>query len=126
MMPRYELGSSYFKIINHQYLGRFCRKNLQPQVYLKASKTAEDFVMPTSILLPKNPVSREIMVRKKVDQCSFWQCSDNEIQDGTDLRKIFYFNIFSPFLKSYAYLRRVSAKMGQEKLLKQNQTQPKL
>ena len=52
MMPRYELGSSYFKIINHQYLGRFCRKNLQPQVYLKASKTAEDFVMPTSILLP--------------------------------------------------------------------------
>ena len=53
MMPRYELGSSYFKIINHQYLGRFCRKNLQPQVYLKASKTAEDFVMPTSILLPK-------------------------------------------------------------------------
>ena len=49
MMPRYELGSSYFKIINHQYLGRFCRKNLQPQVYLKASKTAEDFVMPTSI-----------------------------------------------------------------------------
>ena len=53
MMPRYELGSSYFKIINHQYLGRFCCKNLQLQVYFKASKTAEDFVMPTSILLPK-------------------------------------------------------------------------
>ena len=58
MMPRYELGSSYFKIINHQYLGRFCRKNLQPQVYLKASKTAEDFVMPTSILLPSIVLER--------------------------------------------------------------------
>ena len=55
-MPRYELVSSYSKIIKHQYLGRFCRKNLQPQVYFKASKTAEDFVMPTSILLPKNVV----------------------------------------------------------------------
>ena len=55
-MPRYELVSkilNYSKIINHQYLGRFCRKNLRPQVYFKASKTAEDFVMPTSILLPK-------------------------------------------------------------------------
>ena len=31
--------------------------------------------------------SREIMVRKKVDQYSCRQCSDNKIQDGTDLRK---------------------------------------
>ena len=31
--------------------------------------------------------SREIMVRKKVDQYSCRQCNDNEIQDGTDLRK---------------------------------------
>ena len=63
MMPRYELGSSYFKIINHQYLGRFCRKNLQPQVYLKASKTAEDFVMPTSILLPKTNQSSATKIK---------------------------------------------------------------